>query len=65
MLKIKHLTKMYNAEKGVRDINLEIPAGCIMGLIGVNGAGKTTILKCTAGILDFSSSFSSAPNGSN
>lgn len=64
MLKINHLTKMYDENHGVRDINLEVPAGCIMGVIGMNGAGKTTIMKCTAGLLDFSSSFSHAPNGS-
>ena len=29
----------------LKDINLEIPKGCIMGLVGENGAGKSTLIK--------------------
>ena len=31
-------------------LNLEIPAGSIVGLIGENGAGKTTLLKLLTGV---------------
>ena len=44
ILEIKNLTKSYNDFK-LNKVNLEIPAGYIMGLIGPNGAGKTTIIK--------------------
>ena len=43
-LEIKNLTKRY-AGFTLDRVNLELPAGCIMGLIGENGAGKSTIIK--------------------
>lgn len=47
MLKIKDLKKSYDLFQ--LDASFEIPRGCITGLIGANGAGKSTIFK---GILD-------------
>ena len=47
MLKIKDLKKSYDLFQ--LDVSFEIPRGCIPGLIGANGAGKSTIFK---GILD-------------
>ncbi len=47
MLKIKDLKKSYDSFH--LDVSFEIPRGCITGLIGANGAGKSTIFK---GILD-------------
>lgn len=47
MLKIKDLKKSYDLFQP--DVSFEIPRGCITGLIGANGAGKSTIFK---GILD-------------
>lgn len=55
MLRIEHLTKTYDGEKGVRDLSLHIAPGEIYGFIGHNGAGKTTTLKSVAGILQFES----------
>lgn len=43
-LEIKNLTKSYSGFK-LDDISLTLPAGCIMGLIGENGAGKSTTIK--------------------
>ena len=54
MLKIQNLTKTYKGSgKGVIDLSIDLSAGDIYGFIGHNGAGKTTKLKCIAGILDF------------
>jgi len=51
MLKIEHLTKIYDKKKAVDDLSLEIKAGEICGFIGHNGAGKTTTIKACCGIL--------------
>ena len=43
-LEIKNLTKAYPGFK-LDNLNLTLPSGCIMGLIGENGAGKSTTIK--------------------
>ena len=43
-LEIKNLTKAYPGFT-LDDLNLTLPSGCIMGLIGENGAGKSTTIK--------------------
>ncbi|MEG0075499.1 MAG: ABC transporter ATP-binding protein [Eubacterium sp.] len=45
ILKTKNLTKVYGKEKVVNNVNLNIKRGEIYGLLGGNGAGKTTIMK--------------------
>ena len=43
MIEIKHVTKTFGSKTAVDHIDLNIPAGEIVGFIGPNGAGKTTI----------------------
>ena len=43
-LEIKGLTKTYKGFS-LEDLNLTLPCGCILGLIGENGAGKSTTIK--------------------
>lgn len=43
-IEIKDLTKTYGDFK-LDHINLTLPQGCVMGLIGENGAGKSTVIK--------------------
>jgi ABC-2 type transport system ATP-binding protein len=50
-LKVSGLTKVYKKIKAVDNINFESESGQVVGLIGHNGAGKTTILKCIMGLL--------------
>ncbi|NLC51976.1 MAG: ABC transporter ATP-binding protein [Firmicutes bacterium] len=51
MLKVKDLTVGYDIVKVIRSVNFEIKEGEIVALIGSNGAGKTTIIKCLSGLL--------------
>lgn len=54
MLEIKNLTKIYKGGKtAVDNLCLTVEAGDICGFIGHNGAGKTSAIKCIAGIHDF------------
>src|SRR5947209_5993459 len=34
----------------LRDVSFELPTGYVMGLIGANGAGKTTAIRCLLGM---------------
>lgn len=45
------LTKIYNGRYVVRDLNLTIPTGSVYGLLGRNGAGKSTTIKMLAGMV--------------
>ncbi len=53
MLRIEHLTKIYDDYKAVDDLSLHIAPGEIYGFIRHNGARKTTTLKSVVGILQF------------
>lgn len=50
-LKIENLTGGYSATPVIKDINLEIKPGEALGLIGLNGAGKSTTIKHILGLL--------------
>lgn len=50
LLTTNHLTKQYGSQKAANAVNLHISKGAIYGLIGRNGAGKTTILKMISGL---------------
>ena len=43
-LEIRNLTKSFKDFR-LDNLNLTLPSGCIMGLIGENGAGKSTMIK--------------------
>ena len=51
MINLCSLTKVYKNFTAVNNVNLQINKGEILGLIGHNGAGKTTILKMMVGLL--------------
>lgn len=49
-IEVKNLTKKYKGF-ALENLNLALPQGCIMGLIGENGAGKSTTIKSLLGII--------------
>ena len=49
MIRIEGLTKLFNRRNGVRDLTLHVPPGSIYGLLGHNGAGKSTTLGVVLG----------------
>ena len=51
VLETKDLVKDYGGGVGLLGVDLKLPAGKIIGLLGTNGSGKTTLLKLIAGIL--------------
>ena len=53
MITLKDIQKSYGTHQVLKDVNLNIHQGEIYGLIGKNGAGKTTIFKIILGLSEF------------
>ena len=51
LLEYKHLSKKYGEKEALTDVNLVIPRGKIIGLLGKNGSGKSTLIKLTNDLL--------------
>ena len=51
ILKAKGLTMRYHSALALDNLDLELPQGKIVGLLGPNGSGKTTFIKLAAGLL--------------
>lgn len=51
MLKIENLNAGYPRKTILHEINLEVPRGCVVALIGPNGSGKTTLVRALSGVL--------------
>jgi len=57
MIVCENLTKLFNADSGIKNVNLQFSPGIIYGIIGYNGAGKTTLLNCIEGLYTPTSGF--------
>lgn len=51
IVKIEHLSHRYSVQWAVRDINIDITRNGIYGLLGSNGAGKSTTMNIVCGVL--------------
>lgn len=50
MLELKNITKKFGERTILDSLNLEIPDGQILAIVGPSGAGKTTLLRCLSGL---------------
>ena len=51
LLELDQLEKSYGSVEALRGLSLSVPAGCLYGLLGPSGAGKTTSLRILATLL--------------
>ncbi|MCO6281641.1 ABC transporter ATP-binding protein EcsA [Staphylococcus epidermidis] len=51
-VKVEHLTGGYGKKTVIKDLNFELEKGEIVGLIGLNGAGKSTTIKHMLGLIN-------------
>lgn len=51
LLKAEHITKRYDQRTIIKDINLELNKGELVSLLGVSGAGKTTLFHVLSGLI--------------
>lgn len=51
VIEIRDLTKIYKNGRGIKNISLDADEGDMIGLLGPNGSGKTTIMKLMTGLL--------------
>jgi D-xylose transport system ATP-binding protein len=50
LLRLEHIDKHFGAVQVLTDVSLDVPAGLVTALAGDNGAGKSVLVKCVAGI---------------
>lgn len=50
VLSLDHVSVAYGKLRAVNDVSLRVDAGEVFGLIGLNGAGKTSLIKCILGL---------------
>jgi len=55
MLNIRNLSKSFSNTKILNDISLSVDSGKLVALLGKNGSGKTTFLKCVSNIMNIDS----------
>jgi urea transport system ATP-binding protein len=55
MLTVENLNQYYGGSRTLWDVSFEVPSGGCTALLGRNGVGKTTLLKCLMGVLPVAS----------
>jgi ABC-2 type transport system ATP-binding protein len=53
VVRVRGFAKSYGGQPAVKDVELEIHRGEIYGLIGPDGAGKSSLMKAIAGVLTY------------
>lgn len=52
VLEVRNLEALYGPVMALRGVNIEVPEGKIVAILGANGAGKTTLMKIVSGVLN-------------
>lgn len=52
LIDIEHLSKSYGKNKVLEDISVSFEGGNIIGLLGPNGSGKTSLIKIMTGLIN-------------
>lgn len=55
MVEVEHLVKFYGEKEALTDVSFSIPEGQVVGLLGLNGAGKSTTMNILTGYLSATS----------
>ena len=50
LLALRGISKRFGAVQALSDVSFDVPAGAVTALVGDNGAGKSVLIKCVAGI---------------
>lgn len=48
-IEVRGLTKLYRGKTAVNGLDLTVKEGTVFGLLGANGAGKSTVIECILG----------------
>lgn len=51
MIDVRNVSKKYGKIHALKDVSFKINEGKVIGILGINGVGKSTILKCIAGVI--------------
>ena len=52
VLEVRNLEALYGPVMALRGVNIEVPEGKVVTILGANGAGKTTLMKTVSGVLN-------------
>jgi branched-chain amino acid transport system ATP-binding protein len=55
-LKIRDLSVSYGAVRALSDVSVDVPRGCVVSLLGANGAGKTSLMRAALGLTRYQGS---------
>ena len=53
MILLKNLSKVYGSKTVIKDVSMQFKDGYIYGLVGANGCGKTTLMRCICGFTQY------------
>ncbi len=51
VIEVNNLTKLYKNGRGIKNVSFSVEKGDILGLLGPNGSGKTTVMKAVSGLI--------------